>query len=292
LDTSNFSGKIKKTFSRIKFVDNFLLNIKRHLYKEIYGEDTIVYRNFVDEPAYYLRISWGCLANCAYCAIKKGVEPHHSKAFDQCIKEFQKGLKEGYKKFHITGDNVTFYGVDIGSSFIELLDEITSTPGDFQIFIQHISGGWITKHVDDFERILKRNKIRNMSVAIQSGSGHVLKLMNRYSDAEKMKQVLSRLRKNHPEIIFNSLYIVGFPAESEEDFHDTLSFIKIIDFTDGNIFSFSLKTGTKAEEIEPKIPQETISDRMDYAKQYLKSIGYKVRYNPNPSFFMFYKKKD
>lgn len=129
-----------------------------------------------------------------------------------------------------------------------------------------------------------------MSIAIQSGSYHVLKLMNRYSDLEKMIQVLSRLRKNHPEIIFNALYIVGFPSETEEDFHDTLSFIKTIGFTDGNIFPFSCKTGTKAEEIEPKIPKETIFKRMNYAKKYLRTLGYKVIYNSNPPFFMFYKK--
>ena len=288
IDPSNIRGNIR---TRITFIDNFYSNIKKNVYKIIFGEDSIVYRNSVEDSAYRIRISWGCNANCAYCAIKKSVGPYHSKAFDQCIKEFQKGLKEGYKKFYIAGDNVSFYGVDIGSSLIELLDEITNTSGDYQLYIENLNSEWVTNHVDDFEKILKRNKIRNICVAIQSGSHNVLKLMNRYSNIEKMKEVLSRLRKNHPEIIFNSLYIIGFPAETEEDLHDTLSFIKTIDFTDGIIYPFSLRTGTKAEEIEPKIHNETIFDRMDYAKKYLRSMGYKVIFNPK-SIFLFYKKND
>lgn len=290
LDTSNIRGIIKKVFSRLTFIDNFYSNIKKYIYKKMFGEDTIIYRYLVEEPTYYLRISWGCLANCAYCAIKRSTGPHHSKAFDQCMKEFQKGLKEGYKKFHVTGDNVAFYGVDVRSSLIELLDEMTVAPGDYQLYIQHLGGQWVTNNIDKLEQILKRNKIRYISIAIQSGSPHILKLMNRYSDVEKMKQVLSRLRKNHPEIIFNAHYIIGFPSEKEDDFHDTLSFIKTVDFTDGNVFPFSCKTGTKAEEIEPKIPKETIFKRTKYAKKYLKTIGYKVIYISNPPFFMFYKK--
>ena len=289
IDPSNIYGKIR---TKIPFIDNFYSNIKKNVYKILFGEDSIVYRYSVKDSAYRIRLSWGCNGNCAYCAINKSVGPHHSKAIDQCIKEFQKGLKEGYKKIHLVGDNVSFYGADIGSSLIELLDEITNISGDYKLYIENLNSEWVTNNIDDFEKILKRNKIRNVCVGIQSGSSNVLELMNRYSHVEKMKEVLSNLRKNHPDIIFNSLYIVGFPTETEDDFKGTLLFIKTINFTDGHIYPFSLRAGTKAEELEPKIPNETISERMIYAKKYLRTIGYKVIFNPNNPAFLFYKKND
>lgn len=58
LDTSNIRGNIKKIFSRLTFIDNFYSNIKKYICKKMFGEDTIVYRYLIEEPTYYLRISW------------------------------------------------------------------------------------------------------------------------------------------------------------------------------------------------------------------------------------------
>jgi tRNA A37 methylthiotransferase MiaB len=72
--------------------------------------------------------------------------------------------------------------------------------------------------------------------------------------------------------------IVGFPTETFEEFLDSLRVIEEVRFGWGVIYPFSCKTGTEAENINPKVPKEEILRRMAYAKKYLRKLKYTVRY--------------
>jgi tRNA A37 methylthiotransferase MiaB len=106
-----------------------------------------------------------------------------------------------------------------------------------------------------------------------------------------MKDAFLRLKKSYSKISLVVHCIDGFPTETEEEFQETLDFIRDIDFNAGYIFSFSLRSGTKAETFEPKITKEEISRRIKFSNKFLKKLGYKTMYVPKAHTLVFKKSK-
>jgi MiaB/RimO family radical SAM methylthiotransferase len=276
---------IKKSI-RIRRINYLFKKIRNRTLYNLFGGHSGIYK-LITKKIFMIRISWGCISNCAYCGIKNAVGPLRSKPIEQCVREFQKGLDQGYKDFILCADNMGPYGIDIGSSFPELLDKLTNIPGEYDILIRYLDPRWAIKYVDKLEEILKRNKITSIDIPIQSGSSRILKLMNRYNDVETMKDTILRLKKTIPNLEIITHIIVGFPGETEEDFKQTLDFIEETNLDFGFILPFSLKTGSKAEKIEPKVPQKEIWRRIKYIKRFLRSMGYNVVYIPTCKFMLF-----
>ena len=292
IDESKLSGIAKKVFRKIRIIGNTYVGIKNHVIKNLFGKQSLSYLSVtlneeLSRKLFHIRISWGCTGNCTYCKIKESTGPFHSKPFDQCIREFKRGLDEGYKKFVITAVDTGAYGLDNGSSFPELLDKMTKISGDYEIEIRDLNPLWVVKYIDELERLLKRGKIVSIDSTIQAGSHRVLKLMNRYSNTEKMKKAFQRLKKANPGLSLSTDYIIGFPTETRDECRETLDFIKECNFNVGHIFPFACKTDTKAEEIEPKIPKAEILKRLKYTKKFLKKAGFTVFYISKPFFFIF-----
>jgi len=266
---------IKKIIGKIRILENIFIKIKNNLFRNILGENSIFYQR-LQTKSYFIRISGGCLGNCTYCGIKKAIGPHKSKPLDVCVREFRKGLDKGYKHFNLISDDTGAYGSDIGSSFPELLDELTKIDDDYEISVRTVSPYWVVKYVDELVEIIKKGKITSIGIPVQSGSSRILRLMNRYSDTEKMKDAIIKLRKAYPDIALSTNVIIGFPTEIEEEFRESLRFVMEVEFRFGVIFPFSCRDGTKSVEIEPKVPEEEIMKRIKYTKKFLKKAGYVV----------------
>jgi len=268
---------LKKLLRKLQLVEKLYVKTKDYVIERLFKEHSIFRQLSSKNQPYCIRISWGCLGNCSYCVIKKGIGSHKSKPLDVCVREFRKGLDGGYKYFILTSDDTGAYGSDIGSSFPELLDELTKIDGDYEISIRAVSPHWVVKYVDELVEITKRRKISIFDIDIQSGDGRILRLMNRYSDTEKMKDAIIKLRKAYPDIALSTHIIVGFPSETEEEFMKSLRFVIEVGYRSGAIFPFSCIKSTKAAKMEAKLPKEEISKRIKYAKKYLKKEGYIVR---------------
>ncbi len=280
--------KLKESFSENFFIFKILERATVYVVKHILVEKSFLYHVLIDsKKKYFICISRGCMGNCSYCTIPKAVGRHKSKPFDQCLNEFKKGLEQGYKQFVITADDVSIYGLDIDSTLPKLLRSIVAIPDDFEISIRGIHPRFLIKYIDDLMDIFDKGKITRLGIPIQSGSSRVLKLMNRYSDTNKMSEALIKFKNNAPFVTVHTHYLMGFPTETFEDVTETLEYMVGIKFDAGFIYPFSCKTGSVAEKIEPKISQEEIKKRMYYAKKFLKKAGYKVIYLPKTRFFSF-----
>jgi MiaB/RimO family radical SAM methylthiotransferase len=289
----NIYEHIKKIVSKLNIIEKNFLLLKKNILKILLEENSEIYRSFIKKQ-YYLRISWGCPNNCSYCAIKKAIGPLKSKGLEACIQEFKNGLSQNYKYFVIEADDVGAYGLDIKKSFPDLLDRITEIPGDYIISIRDLNPRWVMKYEDKIEQILKKRKIKHLFLPIQSGNSRILKLMNRYYDKEKIKEIILRYKNTDKDLRIATHLIVGFPSETEEEFIDSLKFIKEVGFDEGLLFPFSSKKGTKAEDMNPKISNDIISKRMKFAQKFFKRNGYNAFYHKShflfPQHFIFNKK--
>jgi len=271
-------------------INDYYQRFREYLTRKVLNDHLLVYLYPSKPEFYHVRISWGCTGNCAYCVINKAIGPLKSKPFDECVSDFKKGIEAGYKKIVITADDVGAYGIDTDSDFPTLLDKLTSIPGDHEISVQDLHPQWVVKYIDKLIPIFERDKITSVNIALQSGCSKILKLMNRYSDVEKMHDALQKLKNSNSKLSFDTHFILGFPTETHEDFLQTMEFIKNLNFDMGFIYRFSCKTGTKAETIEPKVPDDEIVKRMHHARKTLKNESYKVISLAKNSFYAFYKK--
>ena len=279
-------GKILKKFPRLKkFYQNFMEYVVSNYFG--LGEGSIM---FSGKKIYNVRPSWGCLGNCSYCVIKDAVGSIHSKPIEDCVKELKEGLEKGYKEIVINADDTGAYGRDIGETLPHLLDKLTEIDEDYQIFLLDLNPGWAVKYGDELIDIFKRKKITLASIPIQAGNSRILKLMQRYSNVEKIKETMKKIKEAAPGIIFTTFIIEGFPTEKREEFQDTLDFIIDTDINNGIIFPYANNKIAAAEKIEPKISTEEKQYRLKYAKKFFRKNGYSSMYFKSGNYLVFGKK--
>lgn len=275
--------------NKLIFLKNITSKIRLYILAHIFGKYS--YANFSsDRSQMHIRISWGCPNNCSYCTITRSTGTFHSKPIKQCLKEFKKGLQNNYHDFVITADNTGAYGIDIKSNFPELLNKINDIDGKYELIVRGLTPQWLVKYIGEYEKILSKKRIKIIEIPIQSGSKKILKLMRRFPEVEKIKESFKRLKSSYPDLKIFSHFIVGFPSEKIEDIQKTLIFIRDANIDSGQVFPFSVKKGTKAEKIEPKIRQKDIQKRMKFIKKNLRIMGYRVINLPKINSLLFDKK--
>ena len=91
-----------------------------------------------------------------------------------------------------------------------------------------------------------------------------------------IKSAFIRLKKANSDLSLATHCIVGFPSETDQEFKETLDFIKATDLDLGLIISMSIRADTEAENIEPKVSKKELSKRLSSAQKYLRNSGYKT----------------
>jgi len=221
---------------------------------------------------YFLRISQGCLGNCAYCSIRKAIGSLKSKPIEICLQEYKQILNQGCENVVILGDDVGAYGLDLNTSFPELLNQLSGI--EQRIFvkwsIKEMHPQWIVRYYSDLLNFIRRGKIIHILCGIQSGSSRILKLMNRYSNVEIIKRALKKFKEVNPNLKLSAQIIVGFPSETEKDFLMTLGFIKEIKFDEIFIYPYSNQEGTMAFKLPNQISSEIKSKRIKQILTFLR----------------------
>lgn len=199
----------------------------------------------------FVKIQDGCENYCSYCIIPFVRGKCRSKDKDTVIREITNLVNNNYKEIVLTGIHTGNYGVDLGLSFSTLLEEILTIPNLKRLRISSIE---ITELDDKILNLLQNNILCNhLHIPLQSGSNKILKLMNRKYTKEEFKKYIEKIRKIRPNISITTDVIVGFPNETEEDFQESLEFIKDINFSKVHVFPYSKRDGTKAARMNGHI---------------------------------------
>ena len=227
----------KKNKKSIKIIDNIM---------EKEFEDMCL--NNFNKTRAFVKIEDGCENFCSYCIIPYARGKVRSKNSNVVISEINNLVNEGHKEIVLTGIHTGHYGSDINYSFVKLLKNIENIEGLERLRISSIE---ITELNDEFLEVLKNSKILvdHMHIPLQSGSNRILKLMNRKYNKEYFIEKINKIREIRPNLSITTVIIVGFPGETEELFKETIETINKIKFSKIHVFPFSLRKGTKAEEL-------------------------------------------
>jgi tRNA A37 methylthiotransferase MiaB len=220
---------------------------------------------FFAPTTYKLEIAKGCLGSCSYCAIKLAMVKFHSFPEEQIVESFKSGLKSGYTDIALVAGDIGCYGLDLGINLPHLLTKLFAVEGDFKILLWDLNVRWFANYYPEFQSVLKANsgKISRLIMPIESGSDHILKLMNRSYEIQKVKEYLSDLQKTIPDLRIDTQIIVGFPGETEENFQESVDLVKEIKFSELVIFKYQDRPNTKASNLPGKLEKKTIDKRAE-----------------------------
>lgn len=211
-------------------------------------------------------IMYGCNNFCSYCIVPYVRGRERSREPKKILEEVSILAKEGYKEITLLGQNVNSYNGGENYKFANLLNDVCKIEG-----IERIR--FVSPHPKDFtddviEAIANNEKVaRVIHLPLQSGSSNILKVMNRKYTKEQYLELVEKMRKRIPNVVFSTDIIVGFPGETKEDFEDTLDVVRKVNFEQVYMFIYSRRVGTVADRMENQIPEEIKHQRFDKLKE-------------------------
>ncbi len=220
-------------------------------------------------PSAFLTVQEGCDKFCAFCVVPYTRGTEVSRPVARILSEARGLVERGVRDITLLGQNVNAYhgAHDSGDfSLAKLLRLLAGIDG-----LERLR--YTTSHPNDMDDDLIAahgdlpKLMPYLHLPVQSGSNRILKAMNRKHTAESYLRLIERIRDARPDILLSSDFIVGFPGETEQDFDDTMSLIRSVNYGAAYSFKYSARPGTPAAE-KPELDAET-TDRRLYALQAL-----------------------
>ena len=202
----------------------------------------------------YLKIAEGCSNYCTYCAIPYIQGKYVSRKYEDILEEANMLVRNGIQELVVIAQDTTKYGIDLygKSRLAELLNELCKIEGLKWIRFLYSYPESID---DELIEVVKNNEkiCKYFDLPIQHISDVVLKRMNRKSDGNTIRNLITKLRREIPDVILRTTLIVGFPGETEEDFNELLEFVNESKFDRLGAFSYSAEDGTPAAKFGDQV---------------------------------------
>ena len=229
----------------------------------------------------FIKIQDGCNQYCTYCIIPYLRGNIKSRDNDDIIKEVKEKVKNGVKEIVLTGIHLSSFGLDrknlqyenagaievARESLLEIMSQVAEVDGIERIRLGSLEPRIINEKF--LSQVVGANACRalaekfcaNFCLSLQSGCDNTLKRMNRHYTTADFETACDLIRKYLPNATITADVIVGFPGETEEDFKASLDFVKRMRFYNPNIFPYSRRKGTKADEMDGQLTNQVKHDR-------------------------------
>ena len=242
---------------RQEFVDMLLAAAGEHAHRE-QVDNALRRREFERLPAggleertrAMLKVQDGCVNFCTYCIIPYTRGPIRSAPLALAVEQARELARRGYREIVLTGIEIAGWGADLPGKPVvtELIEAICTAVPVLRVRLGSLEPRVVT---EDFCRRLSvfPNLCPQFHLSMQSGSNTVLQRMKRKYDTARYYESVSLLRKFFPECAVTTDMIVAFPGETEEEFAESLAFIRRCAFADMHIFPYSRRPGTPADKM-------------------------------------------
>jgi tRNA-2-methylthio-N6-dimethylallyladenosine synthase len=214
----------------------------------------------------FVSIMQGCNQHCTFCIVPSTRGAERSRTIPDVVSECRELASRGVREITLLGQIVTSYGKrdlpvkDGKSGFVQLLEAVHEIEGLERIrFTSPHPKGYGDDLVDAYARLPKL--CESAHLPLQSGSDRILKTMHRGYTREKFIGIIRKLRQARAGIGITTDIIVGFPGETEEDFEQTMSLCREVEFDNAYIFKYSPRRDTPAAEMPDQLPQVIREER-------------------------------
>jgi len=233
-------------------------------------------------PSAFLTVQEGCDKFCAFCVVPYTRGAESSRPVLQVVDEAKHLVDSGVREITLLGQNVNAYHGE-GSdgkewSLAKLIWELDKVDGLARIRFTTSHPNDMTDDLIEAHGTCKK-LMPYLHLPVQSGSNKILKRMNRSHDAESYISLISKIREARPDILISGDFIVGFPEETDEDFYETISLIKNIEYGQAFSFKYSTRPGTPAAERDQvceEVKTARLHELQDLIKKQQKNIQDKM----------------
>ena len=208
----------------------------------------------------WISIMRGCDKFCTFCIVPFTRGRERSRSLSSIVNEAELAVSQGYKEITLLGQNVNSYKYE-DCHFHELLENIANISGVKRI-------RYTSPHPNDISDELLNTMSRYDNICnyihlpMQSGSDRILKRMNRNYSKEQFIKIANTIRNILPNVGISTDIIVGFPGETDADFHDTIDIMDKIKFDSAFNFKYSPRRGTKASEYDDQVNEKVKDERL------------------------------
>lgn len=216
----------------------------------------------------YLKIGEGCSNRCTYCTIPSIRGNMRSRSMENVIDEAKQLAESGVKELILIAQDTTSYGLDLYGELKlpELLNELCKIDSIEWIRLLYCYPDRITDEL--IETMKNQEKVVNyIDLPLQHADDKILKAMNRRGDQALIRNVISKLRTEIPDVVIRTTFIVGFPGEGEEEFETLAEFVNEIEFDRLGVFTFSPQEGTPAFGMEDQVDEDIKTRRGEVIMQ-------------------------
>ena len=214
-----------------------------------------------DRTRSFLKVQDGCDYFCSFCTIPLARGKSRNTSVAETVLEAEKIAKTAVKEVVLTGVNIGDFGQGEGENFFDLIKELDNIDGIDRFRISSIEPNLLSNEIIVF--CLKDSKrfVPHFHIPLQSGSDRLLKLMRRKYERALYAQRVIQIKSIRPDACIGVDVIVGFPGETDEDFMDSVNFLKDLDISYLHVFTYSERANTGAPKLGEKVPMEVRRER-------------------------------
>ena len=211
-----------------------------------------------------IKVQDGCDNFCTYCIVPSVRGRAVSRPLDMIVDNVKRVVDNGFKEVVITGVNIGRYEHE-NYNIEKAIEKIAELPGDFRIRISSLEPDGFGP---DFYKLFQHPKMApHLHLCIQSGSDPILLKMRRMYTTRTFMEIIEKFRKHMPDFNFTTDAIVGFPGESDNDFHQTVHLVEEAQFSHIHTFRYSRRKGTRADRMEDQVEERIKSERSEVIRK-------------------------
>ena len=208
-------------------------------------------------PWAYVKVAEGCDRACGFCAIPTFRGKQRSRSMDDILREVE---QLDVREIVLVAQDLAAYGRDAGvgeRAIVPLTKAVAEMVRRVRLLYLYPSD-----LTDELIETILATDVPYFDLSLQHVSPTLLRRMRRYGDGEKFMSRIAAIRKQQPDAVFRSNFIVGYPGETEEDHDQLLDFVSSVELDWCGFFPFSNEEGTYAATLDGHVPSELVNERL------------------------------
>ncbi|WP_432645471.1 tRNA (N(6)-L-threonylcarbamoyladenosine(37)-C(2))-methylthiotransferase [Methanobrevibacter sp.] len=217
-----------------------------------------------DSLIHIIQICEGCLGACTFCCTRFARGPLNSYPIADIKEEARKAIENGACEIQLTAQDTAAFGRDSGEKLSDLIKEIANLDGDFRIRVGMMHPKNVLNDVDEIIDAMKHPKVYNfIHLPVQSGSDKVLADMRRGHTIGQYLDIVSKFKKEIPDLTLAVDIIVGYPTENDEDFNLTVDLLEKIKPSLIHLSKYQHRKGAISSALT-EVPHEVMKKRSKF----------------------------
>jgi threonylcarbamoyladenosine tRNA methylthiotransferase MtaB len=202
----------------------------------------------------FLKVQDGCDNHCTFCVTTIARGEGRSRPVADVIRDVQSMLNGGAKEVVLTGVHLGSWGYDLNAHLKDLIKAILRETDVPRLRLSSLEP-W-DLDADFFSLWEDERLMPHLHLPLQSGCESTLRRMARKTTPHSFHELVSAARRVIPDVAITTDIIAGFPGETDDEFAESLAFVREMNFAGGHVFTYSPRPGTGAARMKGQIKPE------------------------------------